>query len=118
MGKIRESLGLCPQHNMLFNDLSVTEHLVFFAMLKGLSMSQARTDAKDFIRKLDLEPKAKAKVNTLSGGMKRKVHLGIAMIGNSKVVMLDEPTSGSNFGISTLYMLIDKSSFCKCCFKS
>ena len=112
MGKIRESLGLCPQHNMLFNDLSVTEHLVFFAMLKGLSMSQARTDAKDFISKLDLEPKAKAKVNTLSGGMKRKVHLGIAMIGNSKVVMLDEPTSGSYFGISKLtYMLIDESIF-------
>ena len=96
MSSIRQSLGLCPQHNMLFSDLTVEEHLIFFAMLKGLSMSEARSSALDYITKLDLLPKRKAKSDTLSGGMKRKLHLGIALIGNSKVVMLDEPTSGKH----------------------
>ena len=96
MSSIRQSLGLCPQHNMLFSDLTVEEHLIFFAMMKGLSMSEARSSALDYITKLDLLPKRKAKSDTLSGGMKRKLHLGIALIGNSKVVMLDEPTSGEH----------------------
>ena len=41
MGMIRKSLGLCPQHNMLFVDLTVEEHMIFFGMLKGLSMNEA-----------------------------------------------------------------------------
>ena len=96
MSSIRQSLGLCPQHNMLFSDLTVAEHLIFFAMLKGLTMTDAKQQSSEYITKLDLLPKAKAKADTLSGGMKRKLHLGIAMIGNSKVVMLDEPTSGKH----------------------
>lgn len=96
MSSIRQSLGLCPQHNMLFSDLTVEEHLIFFAMMKGLSMSEARASSLKYITKLDLLPKRKAKSDTLSGGMKRKLHLGIALIGNSKVVMLDEPTSGTH----------------------
>ena len=95
MSSIRQSLGLCPQHNMLFSDLTVEEHLIFFAMLKGFTMSQARRGALEMITKLDLIPKKRSKADTLSGGMKRKLHLGIALIGNSKVVMLDEPTSGN-----------------------
>ena len=95
MSSIRQSLGLCPQHNMLFSDLTVEEHLIFFGMLKGFSMSEARAGALELINKLDLVPKKRSKADTLSGGMKRKLHLGIALIGNSKVVMLDEPTSGN-----------------------
>ena len=97
MSSIRQSLGLCPQHNMLFSDLTVEEHLIFFAMLKGLTMKDAKQQTLQYITKLDLVPKTTAKADTLSGGMKRKLHLGIAMIGNSKVVMLDEPTSGIPF---------------------
>lgn len=94
MSKVRQSLGLCPQHNMLFEDLTVREHLVFFGMLKGMSKSDAEKDCTKYISMLNLEAKRNVNVTSLSGGMKRKVNLGIALIGDSKVVMLDEPTSG------------------------
>jgi len=94
MDKVRESLGLCPQHNMLFEDLTVREHLVFFAMLKGLSKSAAEAEALNYINMLNLVAKTNVIVTNLSGGMKRKVNLGIALIGDSKILMLDEPTSG------------------------
>ena len=94
MSSIRQSLGLCPQHNMLFGDLTVAEHLILFGILKGLSMSEAKMQAEEYITKLDITTKKNSTADTLSGGMKRKLHLGMSLIGNSKVVMLDEPTSG------------------------
>ncbi|XP_023336664.1 retinal-specific ATP-binding cassette transporter [Eurytemora carolleeae] len=94
MSQVRESLGLCPQHNMLFEDLTVREHFVFFGMLKGLSKGKAEVESTKYIEMLNLIPKRNVIVTNLSGGMKRKVNLGIALIGDSKVVMLDEPTSG------------------------
>merc|ERR1712222_257351 len=94
MDQVRQSLGLCPQHNMLFEDLTVREYLVFFGMLKGMSKSDAEEEGAKYIGMLNLEAKKNVNVTTLFGGMKRKVNLGIALIGNSKVVMLDEPTSG------------------------
>ena len=57
-------------------------------------MKEAREQSEDCITKLDFMPKKNSKVDTLSGGMKRKLHLGIALVGDSKIVMLDEPTSG------------------------
>ena len=78
MSGIRKSLGLCPQHNMLFVDLTVEEHLIFFGMLKGISMKEARTQSRTYIEKLDLVPKRKINAEKLSGGMKRKLHLGIS----------------------------------------
>ena len=62
--------------------------------MKGLSRSKAAKEAKEYIERLNLKPKTKVLVTNLSGGMKRKVNLGIALIGDSQVVMLDEPTSG------------------------
>lgn len=104
MNLIRKSLGLCPQHNMLFMDLTVEEHLTFFAMLKGCNMKEAKEQSLYYIEKLNLLPKRRILAEKLSGGMKRKVHLGIALIGNSSVVMLDEPTSG-NFEVKILTLL-------------
>ncbi|PNF40610.1 ATP-binding cassette sub-family A member 3 [Cryptotermes secundus] len=94
LDEVRESLGLCPQHNLLFTDLTVLEHLLFFAMLKGSSRSEANNEARNLLQKLNLEDKRNKLCSTLSGGMKRKLSLGIALIGDTKVLMLDEPTSG------------------------
>jgi ATP-binding cassette subfamily A (ABC1) protein 3 len=67
MDSVRKSLGLCPQHNMLFMDLTVEEHLIFFGMLKGISMQEAKRQAKTYIEQLDLTGKKNAKAETLSG---------------------------------------------------
>uniref|UniRef100_A0A665VH83 ABC transporter domain-containing protein n=1 Tax=Echeneis naucrates TaxID=173247 RepID=A0A665VH83_ECHNA len=94
MALIRRSLGLCPQHDVLFDNLTVREHLLFYAQLKGYSKDKIPDEVDRIIRILSLEDKGQARSKTLSGGMKRKLSIGIALIGDSKVVMLDEPTSG------------------------
>uniref|UniRef100_A0A6Q2XA99 ABC transporter domain-containing protein n=1 Tax=Esox lucius TaxID=8010 RepID=A0A6Q2XA99_ESOLU len=94
MALIRRSLGLCPQHDVLFDNLTVREHLLFYAQLKGYPCEKIPDEVDRIIRILNLEDKRNAYSKTLSGGMKRKLSIGIGLIGDSKVVMLDEPTSG------------------------
>lgn len=95
MNEARQSLGLCPQHNCLFDELTVEEHFQFFCHLKGLEDDvEIENETNKYIGMLDLEEKRKSLSHTLSGGMKRKLSIGIALCGNSKVVICDEPTSG------------------------
>lgn len=91
---VRQSLGLCPQHNVLFDEMTVTEHLKFFARLKGVSKNALSSEIERYLKMLELLDKRNAQSQTLSGGMKRKLAVGIALCGGSKVVLLDEPTSG------------------------
>ncbi|XP_072453663.1 phospholipid-transporting ATPase ABCA3-like isoform X2 [Notamacropus eugenii] len=94
MVHIRKSLGVCPQHDVLFDELTVIEHLSFYGQLKGLSEQNCPKEVKHMLSILDMERKSHTCSKLLSGGMKRKVSVGIALIAGSKVVMLDEPTSG------------------------
>ncbi|XP_007499576.1 phospholipid-transporting ATPase ABCA3-like isoform X4 [Monodelphis domestica] len=94
MVHIRKSLGLCPQHDVLFDELTVAEHLFFYAQLKGLPLEKCSEEIDHILTILDMEQKRHTLSRSLSGGMKRKVSIGIALIAGSKVVMLDEPTSG------------------------
>ncbi|XP_036595474.1 ATP-binding cassette sub-family A member 3-like [Trichosurus vulpecula] len=91
---IRKSLGLCPQHDILFDYMTVGEHLSFYVQLKGISGKDCSDEINYILSILDLENKRNTISKSLSGGMKRKLSIGIALIGGSKVVMLDEPTSG------------------------
>lgn len=54
---VRDSLGLCPQHNILFGDLTVREHLLFFAKLKGVSGADIQKEVNYYIDLLELRPK-------------------------------------------------------------
>uniref|UniRef100_A0A2K5SFW9 ATP binding cassette subfamily A member 3 n=1 Tax=Cebus imitator TaxID=2715852 RepID=A0A2K5SFW9_CEBIM len=94
MVQIRKSLGLCPQHDILFDSLTVAEHLYFYAQLKGLSRQKCPEEVKQMLHTLGLEDKWNSPSRFLSGGMRRKLSIGIALIAGSKVLMLDEPTSG------------------------
>uniref|UniRef100_A0A7N4PL75 ABC transporter domain-containing protein n=1 Tax=Sarcophilus harrisii TaxID=9305 RepID=A0A7N4PL75_SARHA len=94
MVQIRKNLGLCPQHDLLFDYLTVSEHLYFFAMLKGFSKKKLNNEIDRMLNIFNLEEKRNAFSNSLSGGMKRKLSISIALVGDSKVVMLDEPTAG------------------------
>lgn len=91
----RQSLGLCPQHNILFDELTVREHLIFFCRLKGVNKKEAVEDEiNKYVSLLDFNDKIDALSKTLSGGQKRKLSIGIALAGGSNIIMLDEPTSG------------------------
>ncbi|XP_058060642.1 phospholipid-transporting ATPase ABCA1-like [Anopheles bellator] len=94
MRQVRSSLGYCPQHNILFDALTVREHLYFYGRLKGLSSVQVQYEIEKYIRALELNDKANVRSSSLSGGMKRKLCVGIALCAGSKVVLCDEPTSG------------------------
>ncbi|KAL4593276.1 ATP-binding cassette sub-family A member 3 [Arapaima gigas] len=85
MALVRRSLGLCPQHDVLFDNLTVEEHLLFYVQLKGYPHAKIGEEVDRTIRILNLEDKRSARSKTLSGGMKRKLSIGIALIGDSKV---------------------------------
>eukprot|EP01135_Chromosphaera_perkinsii_P007716 Nk52_evm5s967 gene=Nk52_evmTU5s967 len=91
---VRRDLGLCPQFDVLFDRLTVMEHLWFFAELKGVSYSESYATAKQHVDELGLTEKLNSYAESLSGGQKRKLSVAIAFVGNSKIVILDEPTSG------------------------
>lgn len=94
MKEIRKMMGICPQHNILFPKLTVKEHLSIFADFKGMPKSQINEEIEVLLKDLNLTNKQHVLSMNLSGGYKRKLSLGIALVGGSKVVFLDEPSSG------------------------
>ncbi|CAG9584632.1 unnamed protein product [Danaus chrysippus] len=90
----RKSIGICPQHNVLFPDLTVAEHIIFYSRLKGVPASKLQAEVDHFVKLLELEEKRNVISKHLSGGQKRRLSVGAAMCGSSRVVLLDEPTSG------------------------
>ena len=94
MPEIRKNLGVCPQHDILFPMLTVEEHLILFATFKGTPRKELKDEVEKMIQSVGLTEKRKAYARTLSGGQKRKLSVGIAFIGGSRIVFLDEPTSG------------------------
>ncbi|XP_068617160.1 ATP-binding cassette sub-family A member 2 [Brachionichthys hirsutus] len=94
MERIRQNLGMCPQHNVLFDKLSVEEHLWFYSRLKGMAEDDINKEMDKMIVDLELSNKRHSLVQTLSGGMKRKLSVAIAFVGGSRAVILDEPTAG------------------------
>ncbi|XP_051713429.2 retinal-specific phospholipid-transporting ATPase ABCA4 isoform X1 [Oryctolagus cuniculus] len=91
---IRRSLGMCPQHNILFHHLTVAEHILFYAQLKGRSWEEAQLEMEAMLEDTGLHHKRNEEAQDLSGGMQRKLSVAIAFVGEAKVVVLDEPTSG------------------------
>ncbi|KAL4492594.1 hypothetical protein ABPG72_007707 [Tetrahymena utriculariae] len=94
MQDIRQFMGVCPQHDILFPDLSVKEHLELFAVFKGMDSKEIPQAVENAIRDVDLQEKANELSKNLSGGQKRRLSVAIAFIGGSKLIYLDEPTSG------------------------
>ncbi|XP_034470227.1 retinal-specific phospholipid-transporting ATPase ABCA4-like isoform X1 [Hippoglossus hippoglossus] len=91
---IRSSMGMCPQHNILFKHLTVEEHILFYSLLKGRTQAEAEKEVEDMLVDLGLPHKRDDEAQKLSGGMQRKLSVAMAFVGGSKVVILDEPTSG------------------------
>ncbi|XP_018647577.1 hypothetical protein Smp_056290 [Schistosoma mansoni] len=94
MNQIRTNLGYCPQHNILFEYLTVIEHIKFYAKLKGFNKEQINNEVNYFSNLLNLTNKLNDQVKTLSGGQKRKLSIAIAFVGQASVILLDEPTTG------------------------
>nr|XP_015211991.1 PREDICTED: ATP-binding cassette sub-family A member 5 isoform X1 [Lepisosteus oculatus] len=92
--EMRQLVGICPQFNIMFDVLTVEEHLHIFAAIKGIPPAQIDQEVAKVLKDLDLEKIMDAQAKNLSGGQKRKMCVGIAVLGDPKILLLDEPTAG------------------------
>ncbi|XP_053988068.1 cholesterol transporter ABCA5-like isoform X2 [Hylaeus volcanicus] len=94
MQMIRSMTGVCPQHDILFDLLTPREHLEFFAAVRGIPKGMIEHEVQKTLKDIDLNEQADTFAKHLSGGQKRKLSVGIAIIGDPKIIILDEPTAG------------------------
>lgn len=94
MTEIRRQTGVCPQHDILFEHLTPREHLHFFAAVRGIRPAHIKRSVAATLRDVDLAERADASARHLSGGQRRKLSVGIAVIGDPRIIILDEPTAG------------------------
>ncbi|CUG06066.1 ABC transporter, putative [Bodo saltans] len=92
--KARAEIGFCPQHNILWDQLTCMEHLRYIGRLKGVPSSQLEATGMEMLRRVDLVDKKDVFSSNLSGGQKRKLSVAIAFMGGSRLILLDEPTAG------------------------
>jgi len=92
MDQCRWNLSVCPQDNPMYPDLSVNEHLILFAGLRGVMSPE--TQIATVLEQLGMSEKRHAKCSNLSGGQKRRLWVATSLLGDAPVVFLDEPTSG------------------------
>lgn len=92
--KIKARIGVVPQEDSLDPELTVFENLVVYAAYFRLGREEAQQRAQDILAFLELEDKANTPVEDLSGGMKRRLTIGRALINRPELLILDEPTTG------------------------
>ena len=87
-------VGYLPEERGLYTRAKVLDVMMYFGELKGMDREDARKEALAFLETVDLSDKASVKIKKLSGGQQQKVQLGVAIMGNPKLLILDEPTKG------------------------
>ncbi|KAK9687930.1 hypothetical protein K7432_014586 [Basidiobolus ranarum] len=91
---IRGMLGVCPQHDILFDDLTAAEHVELYATLKGIPRNEIPNLIKSRLQAVRLWNVANKRSAAYSGGMKRRLSVVISTLGDPKIVFMDEPTTG------------------------
>lgn len=94
MFEARKMIGICPQSDMNFDVLTVEENLSILASVKGIPANNIIQEVQKVLLDLDMQAIKDNQAKKLSGGQKRKLSLGIAVLGNPKILLLDEPTAG------------------------
>jgi ABC-2 type transport system ATP-binding protein len=92
--RARRLLGLVPQELALYPELTALENLQVFARLMGLGRDEAGRSAHRLLGRIGLADRARERVDTLSGGMKRRLNVAAGVIHRPRVLLLDEPTVG------------------------
>lgn len=91
---VRSILGVCPQHDVLWGDLTALEHMRLFANLKDIPKAVMEEEIATLLANVELDKVANNYVKTYSGGMKRRLSVALSFLGNPRIMFLDEPTTG------------------------
>ena len=94
MKEFRNKLGICPQHDILFPQLTVREHLEMFCYFKGFDVNKIKEEVDNTLKDFRIHDIENILAGTLSAGQRRKLSIAISVIGGSEVIFLDEPSSG------------------------
>lgn len=94
MDRIRSMMGVCPQFDVLWGELSGIEHLNIYGHVKGVYWADVGKQAATLLERVKLTYAGQQRSSAYSGGMKRRLSVAIALLGDPKIVYLDEPTTG------------------------
>jgi ABC-2 type transport system ATP-binding protein len=89
-----DRLGYLPEERGLYKKESVIDVMVYFGKLKGLGKEQARTWSRNYLERVGIGDKEKVRLDKLSGGQQQKVQLGVTIMNDPELLILDEPTKG------------------------
>lgn len=92
--EFRSQLGFMPQQQNLYDNMTAFDFLGYMAALKKLDRKKAHNEIRELLKKVELEDCAEKKIGGFSGGMKQRVLIASAMLGNPRLLIMDEPTAG------------------------
>lgn len=87
-------IGYLPEERGLYKKENVLDVMTYFGQLKGVERQAAKEWSLEYLKRVDLADKAKMKIDKLSGGQQQKVQLGVTIMNNPEILILDEPTKG------------------------
>lgn len=90
----RINLGYLPEERGLYKKEKVLDVMIYFGQLKGLSRDEAKEFSLNFLKRVDLIDKAGMRLDKLSGGQQQKIQLGVTIMGDPELLIMDEPTKG------------------------
>jgi len=92
--QVRKLIGVVPQDLALYEDLSARENLAFWGQMYNLSGKTLKTRIDEVLEQIGLSDKANLRIKTYSGGMKRRVNIGVGLLHKPRLLFMDEPTVG------------------------
>lgn len=106
--RVRARIGVCPQGDALYENLTARENLVFFATVQGVARGERRARADELLGMVGLAERAQHKVGGFSGGMRRRLNLAAGLVHRPELVLLDEPTAGVDpHSRSAIYTIVE-----------